>query len=132
RTLSDVSHFLTFSLMGAATRLYTRMEVSRLHRPLFHLIVHNGPGPQVPLFFGGARLLASFGQGPIFDGVGVIIVVFSYAGTLTLSVTACREVMPDADDFCAHLDSALEELEIASRPRRRPRRVKAMSASRVR
>lgn len=130
RTLADYTHFVPFSMAGLAARLYTRMEVARLHRPIFNVIVTNVPGPQVPLYFAGARLAAAYGAGPVFDGVGVILVVFSYAGDVSVSVTACRAVMPDGEAFCAHLDDAVAELE-RQRPRgRRPRPVPAPTAAR--
>ena len=53
------------------------------------------------------------GSAPVFDGLGLILPVFSYAGTLSIGVTADRTILPDAVDFAAKLTEGLEELESA-------------------
>ena len=59
-------------------------------------------------------MLAHVGAAPVFDGLGLILPVFSYAGTLSIGVTADRTILPDAPPgFAAHLTTALEELELA-------------------
>jgi len=73
------------------------------------------PGPPRPLSIGGAPLLAHFGSGPLFDGLGLILPVFSYAGQMTIGVTADRAILPDAAVFAARLESALDELVAAAR-----------------
>ncbi len=116
RTLSDYSRFIPFGLAGAAARLYTRMHLAERHRPIFNLVITNVPGPQVPLYVAGARLLTHVGAAPIFDGMGLILPIFSYAGTLAIGATTCREIMPDVDRFTAYLKDALDELEAAVEP----------------
>ncbi|MCP4251588.1 MAG: DUF1298 domain-containing protein, partial [bacterium] len=83
------------------------------HRPIFNLVITNVPGPQVPLYVAGARLLAHIGAAPLFDGMGLILPIFSYAGSLAIGATSCREVMPDVDVFTGYLEDALDELEAA-------------------
>ncbi len=113
RTLTDAGNIVPFSVAGAAARLYTRMHLAERHRPVFNVVVTNVPGPQIPLYVAGARLRAQVGMGPIFDGMGVILPVFSYAGRLSIGVTSCPEIMPDPDVFTAGFEPALEELEQA-------------------
>lgn len=114
RTLSDSSEIIPFGLAGVAARLYTRFEVAKAHRPLFNLVITNVPGPPIPLYVGGAPLLAHMGAGPIFDGMGLILPVFSYAGKLAIGVSCCREIMPDPDLFTALLADSLRQLEAAA------------------
>jgi WS/DGAT/MGAT family acyltransferase len=109
-TLTDYTRFLPFSLGGLATRLYSRMHLSRYHKPIFNLVITNVPGPQVPLYMAGARMLAHIGAGPIFDGMGMILVIFSYAGSLAIGVTSCRSILPDASVFTRHLAASYGEL----------------------
>jgi WS/DGAT/MGAT family acyltransferase len=113
RTLSDVGEFIPFALAGVGTRLYTRMHLAEKLKPIFNLVITNVPGPQVPLYVGGARLLAHVGFAPIFDGVGLILPIFSYAGTLAIGATSDRAVMPDIDVFTGYLKDSLDELERA-------------------
>ncbi len=113
RTLSDISQFIPFGLAGVGARLYTRAHLAERHRPIFNLVITNVPGPQVPLYVAGAKLLAHIGAAPLFDGMGLILPIFSYAGQLAVGATSCREVMPDVDVFTSYLEDALDELEAA-------------------
>ena len=113
RTLSDVSQFIPFGLAGVGARLYTRAHLAEKHRPIFNLVITNVPGPQVPLYVAGAKLLAHIGAAPLFDGMGLILPIFSYAGQLAIGATSCREAMPDVDVFTSYLEDALDELAAA-------------------
>ncbi len=113
RTLSDYSRFIPFGLAGAGARLYTRAHLAEKLRPIFNLVITNVPGPQIPLYIAGARLLTNIGAAPLFDGMGLILPILSYAGQLTIGATSCREVMPDIDVFTSYLKDALDELEAA-------------------
>ena len=64
RTLSDYSRFIPFGLAGAGARLYTRAHLAEKHRPIFNLVITNVPGPQIPLYVAGAKLLAHIGAAP--------------------------------------------------------------------
>lgn len=114
RTLADYSQAVPFGLAGLGARLYTRLHLAERHKPIFNLVITNVPGPQVPLYVSGARLLAHYGAAPIFDGVGLILPVLSYAGTLGVAALSCPEMMPDLDRFTSYLEEALGELEGAS------------------
>jgi hypothetical protein len=47
------------------------------HAPAFNCVVTNVPGSRVPLYFCGARMVAMYGTGPVFDGMGLINPVYS-------------------------------------------------------
>ena len=111
RTLSDYSELIPFAAANFGARLYTRMQLADKHRPLFNLVITNVPGPRVPLYAGQAKLLAHVGAAPVFDGMGLILPVFSYAGTLSIGICACREALSDAAMLAEHFERALDELE---------------------
>ncbi|MEM8930195.1 MAG: wax ester/triacylglycerol synthase family O-acyltransferase [Acidobacteriota bacterium] len=111
RTLTDTSDVVPFSVAGLATRLYTRAHLAEKHRPIFNLVVTNVPGPQIPLYVAGARLRANVGLGPIFDGMGLFVPVFSYAGRISIGVTSCPEMLPDPDRLTSLFEPSLIELE---------------------
>lgn len=96
-----------------ATRWYVRNQISQKHRPWFNVIITNVPGPSRPLYLGGAKLLQQLGSGPVIDGVGLIIVITSYAGSIGLGLTSCREIFPDIDVLARYLVKALDDLERA-------------------
>ncbi len=113
RTLTDSTQFLSFALSGVATRLYTRLHMSNLHRPIFNLVITNVPGPQVPLYVGGARLVSHIGLAPIFDGMGLILPIMSYAGTLAIGAVSDRAIFSDIHAFTAGFETELDALEAA-------------------
>jgi len=96
-----------------ATRWYIRNQISQKHRPWFNVIITNVPGPSRPLYMAGARLLSQCGSGPIIDGVGLIIVITTYAGGVGLGLTSCKEIFPDIEQLARHMHAALDELEVA-------------------
>ncbi|MFK8011923.1 MAG: wax ester/triacylglycerol synthase family O-acyltransferase, partial [Marinicellaceae bacterium] len=111
KQMTDYAEFIPFVLGAQATRLYTRMQVSKLHRPLFNLVITNVPGPQVPLYMNGRLMLANMGVAPIFDGIGLIIPVLSYNGVLSFSPTTAQNIMPDVDKFTKYLRESANTLE---------------------
>ena len=68
--LTDWAEFAAPALLGRAARLYSRMQLANLHRPVFNVTISNVPGPPFPLYSAGARLVANYPMGPIFDGAG--------------------------------------------------------------
>jgi diacylglycerol O-acyltransferase len=126
KLLTDYSQFIPGATAALAARLYSQMRGSLLHPPIFNCVITNVPGPQVPLYSCGSRLVASFGGGPIFDGMGLIIPVGSYCGDLVVSVTSDREMLPEPAELCDAFVDAFTELKQATgiaRPRakRKPR-----------
>ncbi|MEO1366193.1 MAG: wax ester/triacylglycerol synthase family O-acyltransferase [Acidobacteriota bacterium] len=113
RTLTDASDIVPFSVAGLATRLYTRMHLAERHRPVFNLVVTNVPGPQIPLYVAGAKLIANVGIGPIFDGMGLIVPVFSYNGRISISFCSAPTLLEDPARLAELIEPALEELEEA-------------------
>lgn len=113
-SLMNLSDFIPFAVAGLGARLYTGMEAAKRHNPVFNVVVTNVPGPQFPLYSGGAKLVTQFGAGPVFDGLGLIIPIFSYNGTITVSATACRSLMPDMDAFMDDLRESVDELDKAA------------------
>jgi diacylglycerol O-acyltransferase len=88
-----------------------RAVFRRLARQRFvNLYVTNVPGPPVPLYLAGARLLELFPVVPIEGNVTLTVGVFSYAGQLNLTAVADRDACPDVEVFAQGLQGALDEL----------------------
>lgn len=114
KQLINYTEFIPFALGAQATRLYTRMNISNYHRPFFNLVITNVPGPQVPLYMNGHKMLAHMGMAPVFDGMGLIMPVFSYNGVISISPTVAANVMPDVDKFTRYIREAAHQLEASS------------------
>ncbi len=91
---------------------------SGMSRRVFNLVVTNVPGPQVPLYAHGARLVAAYPVVPLAHGQAVSIGVTSYDGGLYYGVNADRDGMPDVAVLAQCLVDALGEL--ANAPVRNP------------
>jgi WS/DGAT/MGAT family acyltransferase len=76
----------------------------------FNLVVTNVPGPQVPLYLLGARMLENYGQVPLTDYLGLGIVLFSYAGRLCWGFNADWDLVPDLADFVRATEKSFREL----------------------
>jgi diacylglycerol O-acyltransferase / wax synthase len=77
---------------------------------LVNLWVTNVPGPPVPLYLAGARLLELFPVVPIQGNLTLTVGVFSYAGQLNLTAVADRDACPDVEVFAQGVQSALDDL----------------------
>lgn len=110
KLMTDFSQFIPSTTAAMATRLYTELGLSEAMGPAFNCVVTNVPGPQFALYSAGARMVTHYGLGPIFDGMGLIFPVFSYCGTITVSFTSCREMVPNPEAFAECLQEAHDEL----------------------
>jgi len=102
------------------SRLVTDLRVFDHVAPPFNLIVSNVPGPDVPLFLAGARMTSLHPIGPIVEGVGVNMTVFSYLDSVHVGVQACRDLVPDVDVLARAMEEALVELVAEVDRRARP------------
>jgi hypothetical protein len=81
---------------------------------MFNLVVTNVPGPQVPLYVAGARMLEMFPVVPLASGQVVTIGLTSYAGGVYYGLNADRDAMADVDVLAALIEESLAELVMAS------------------
>ncbi len=81
-----------------------------LSRRVFNVVVTNVPGPQRPLYAGGARLVSAYPVVPLARGQALTIGVTSYDGGLYYGLWADRDAMPDLAVLGQCLEDALSEL----------------------
>jgi hypothetical protein len=102
------------AVFGVAMRVYASSRLTSA-APVHNLVVSNVPGPQVPLYFLGARVRAMYPLGPIFHGCGLNITVMSLNGTLDVGLISCPELLGDLWDMADDFAVAMEELLAATR-----------------
>jgi WS/DGAT/MGAT family acyltransferase len=103
--LIALSGFAPPTIHGLAARL-----ASGYSRRLFNLVVTNVPGPQIPLYAAGARMLECYPVVPLAKGQGVCIGLTSYDGGVYYGLNADRDAMPDVDVLADCIERALAEL----------------------
>ncbi|WP_217711456.1 wax ester/triacylglycerol synthase family O-acyltransferase [Actinomadura sp. NAK00032] len=93
------------SLLAAAAH-----TALRLRQPLIHTIVTNVPGPAVPLYAMGRRMLEIDPYIPITAGLRTAVGIVSYDGALSFGLTADHDTVPDLDTLCAGIREGIDEL----------------------
>ena len=110
KTMTDYTQFVPSLLTEQAARLASRWGLVNRVSPMFNCTITNVPGPPVPLYSTGAKMVAGFGSAPIIDGMALIHVISSYCGQFSITFTACREIMPDPDFYVECLHESFNEL----------------------
>lgn len=84
-----------------------------------NVTVSNVRGPDVPLYMAGAQLELFLAVSIAFDGIGLNVTGFSYNGTLWVCFVACRDMLPDPEEFCDCLKESFADLLAAANARGR-------------
>ena len=78
-----------------------------------NIVVSNVPGPTVPLYLAGARLLELFPMMPTMGNLTLVAAALSYAGQLNLTAVADADSCPDVEVFAQGVRRALDDLSRA-------------------
>jgi len=88
-------------------------------RRLYNVVITNVPGPQVPLYAAGARMVSTYPVMPLGAGQALSIGLTSYDGGVYYGLYTDRDAIPDADVLGHAVVDALQELIDAPHPGRR-------------
>jgi diacylglycerol O-acyltransferase / wax synthase len=100
--VDQISDFSPPALTARAARVV--FATGLLHRlPPFNVTISNVPGPNVPVYLCGARLLAHYPVSVVTDGQGLNITLVGYLGQLHFGLVSCRELVPDIDALAGYL-----------------------------
>jgi WS/DGAT/MGAT family acyltransferase len=77
-------------------------------------IVTNVPGPQMPLYFHGARLRAIYPAVPLMEGMGLGIALTSYAGTMGIGFNSDPDIVPDLELFVRRFAESMQRVAEAA------------------
>jgi diacylglycerol O-acyltransferase / wax synthase len=91
-------------------RQYSGRRWAAKHRPPINMVVSNVPGPRTPLYIAGAKLAALYSVGPILEGIGLNITVWSYIDQMNFAAISCRELLPEVHKITDGIHDALDEL----------------------
>jgi diacylglycerol O-acyltransferase / wax synthase len=103
RVLTELSGFAPATVMGQASRVMARQR-------FFNLVVTNVPGPQIPLYLAGRRLVDPFPMVPLAKNQALGIALLSYAGRINFGLVGDYDLMWDLDDFADDIRESLAEL----------------------
>jgi diacylglycerol O-acyltransferase len=108
-------------LLMAPTLITLLTGIGGRTRPMFNITISNVPGPEKPLYFRGAELVAIYPASIVTHGQALNITCESYAGQMNFGFTACHTSVPGIQRLAVYTVDALAELEQAVLPKR-PRR----------
>jgi diacylglycerol O-acyltransferase / wax synthase len=112
---TDYPSFLAPWVVGGAARLalktYGRGGVVEKLPLVANLVISNVPGPQMPLYMAGARMLTFHPLSIVMHGLGLNITVQTYAGSVDFGIIAGKKALPHAQDLADALLAAFEEAQ---------------------
>lgn len=85
-------------------------QIADLPFPPFNMVATNVPGPQVPLYLAGRKMLIQYPYVPIGYGLGLGCAIFSYNQYLYFGLSSDAQAMPDVEKFKEILDEVFADL----------------------
>lgn len=98
--LAGLAEWAPPSLLVLAGRLLATPQAGA------NINVTNVPGPQFPLYSGGAELLEVWPFAPLYPGMGLGVAIVSYDGDVYFGLTADPGIVPDIEEFASQLRAA--------------------------
>jgi diacylglycerol O-acyltransferase len=109
--MMDWVHAPPPAVMAQAARLYENFSIQDYMSPPYNLVISNVPGPPVPLYLCGAKVLANYPVSIPYHGLACNLTVFSYMDGLDVGITAHRGTVPDAEHLMDLMAAELDELK---------------------
>ncbi len=129
----DLTDVLPGNVLSLAVRTASATGLSEAS-VMFNTIVTNVPGAPFQLYLCGAALIDAISLGPLLPNVGLFQIVYSSVqnkkGSIVLSFTACRDMMPDPEFYSSCLKASFDELYAATVGKTKPSRPRKKSKAR--
>jgi hypothetical protein len=97
-------------LLEAASTLYGKARVADRIPQVANLVISNVPGPPVPLYMAGARMLTNYPASIVVHGIALNITVQSYDQSLDFGLMADAAAMPDVRELAQAIHVAYDDL----------------------
>jgi diacylglycerol O-acyltransferase / wax synthase len=137
---SLLSPWLVGGMGKALYKAYGKGSIAGTLPSVANVAISNVPGPQVPLYLAGARMLTYHPLSIVLHGLALNITVQTYAGAVDFGLVADKRAVPHLHDLANALTAAFQEAKglfvvpadepipapkTTSRPRRKAAVVKA-------
>jgi len=109
-TLGSLATVAPWNLAAALFRAYSNLGLADRLPPAVNLVLTSVPGPPVPLYCAGAKLVDLFPMGPIFDGAALNITAMSYTDRVCFGFLVCPDVVPPVEQLADAVPRVLAEL----------------------
>ncbi len=98
-------------LMQAGAMLYGRARVAERLPVIANVVISNVPGPQVPLYLAGAKMLTNYPTSIAVHGLALNVTVQTYNQSLDIGLMACGEALPETAELAAYVEAAFMEFQ---------------------
>ena len=112
--LQNWVQFAAPTTFAVAARIYSALGLAERTPVIHNCVISNVPGPPIPLYIAGSRVVALYPLGPIMTGAGLNITVISNMDAMDFGFIACRELMPQLWGLAEAIPDALAELHKAA------------------
>ena len=103
--LTSMSGFAPPILLAMGMRLATRAAQRNVNT-----VTTNVPGPQVPLYAAGRRMVRAFPYVPLGGQIRIGVAIFSYDGEVNFGITGDYDSAPDLDVLAAGIEEGMTQL----------------------
>ena len=98
-------------LMESLSKLYAKVRVADRLPSMANVTISNVPGPTVPLYMAGAKMLTNYPTSIVVHGVALNITVQTYNESLEFGLIACGQAMPEVAELARHVQAAFDEFQ---------------------
>ena len=98
-------------LMQGLGAIYAKARVADRLPAIANVTISNVPGPTVPLYIAGARMLTNYPTSIVVHGVALNITVQTYDESLEFGLIACGQAMPEVAELAQHVRATFDEFE---------------------
>jgi WS/DGAT/MGAT family acyltransferase len=102
-------------LISALANMLARSRLANSMPAVANVVISNVPGPNITLYFAGAKQISTFPVSIPYHGMALNITLQSYNGWLDFGLIGCRRALPDIADLAKYMEAAHVELLRRSR-----------------
>lgn len=103
-------------LMEAAASLVGKAKVADRLPQIANVVISNVPGPPVPLYIAGAKMITNYPTSIVVHGMALNITVQSYDRSMDFGLIADAAAMPDVRELADAITIAMDDLRALPRP----------------
>ncbi|NDP39908.1 MAG: wax ester/triacylglycerol synthase family O-acyltransferase [Rhodoferax sp.] len=105
---SLLAPWIVGGIAKAAFKAYSATGLSHRLPMLANLVISNVPGPQVPVYMAGAKMLTNHPMSIVIHGVALNITIQTYAGSVDFGLIADKKALPQMHELTHALQDAFE------------------------
>ncbi len=107
---SRLTELVPSCVAAISARVYSEFMLAQKYQPMFNLPITNIPGPQFPLYFEDNELCQYICASPLFDGIGLAMMIVSYNGGYSVTTTYCPDLEVQHKPFSLYIEEALANI----------------------